>query len=176
MNQEPHSHISIKGSDLVSAYGVYLVLIKDQDKNYCYVGQTGDAKYISARSPFYRLAAHLSYGKSTQNQVYEGLKKALELQSGELRKEREDLEKWLQDKTIDIHFFKTDDFMFLSETDENKETHKNKRRRTLELETALIIELKKNSTITLMNKTEVSYKEYKIALPKAKEIIKSLGL
>lgn len=170
MTKEPHSHITIKGSDLVSAYGVYIVLIMDQTKNYCYVGQTGDAKYISARSPFYRIAAHLGYGKSTQNQVYEGLKKELMLST------KKEMENWLANKTIDIHFFKTDDFEFMLESKANKKTHIYKRRRTLVLESALLQELKEHQELTLLNQNHMTYKDFEEAIPKAKEIMKTIEL
>lgn len=170
MTNEPHSHITIKGSDLVSAYGVYIVLIKAGSINYCYIGQTGDAKYISARSPFYRIAAHLGYGKSTQNQVYEGLKKALNLST------KKEMENWLADKTVDIHFFKTDDFEFMIDTPANKETHTYKRRRTLVFESALLHELKERNGFTLLNQNHMPYKDFENAIPRAKEIMKKIGL
>lgn len=170
MTNEPHSHISIKGSDLVSAYGVYLVLIKDKETTYCYIGQTGDAKYIAARSPFYRIAAHLGYAKNTQNQVYEGLKKAIKLST------KKEMENWLVDKTIDIHFFKTDDFEFMIDTPANKQTHTYKRRRTLVLESALLQVLKEKNGLNLLNQNHMPYKDFEKAVPRANEIMKTIGL
>jgi hypothetical protein len=54
--------LEIKGTLLQSSYGVYIVEIKhvDEPKSFLYIGQTGDSNHITARSPFYRLSAHLS--------------------------------------------------------------------------------------------------------------------
>lgn len=172
-----HTQIIIKGTDLQSAYGVYLVLIKDQGKTFYYVGQTGDAKYISARSPFYRIAAHLGYSKSTQNQVYKALSNHLKIDFSEPRKARGEMELWLVDKTLDIHYFKVDDFDFLDESkDEHKHLHSDKRRKTLALETALLQELHGKKKMIRLNSNSKSYSHFHDATPQAQEIIQFLGL
>lgn len=172
-----HSQITIKGTDLQSAYGVYVVLIKDQEKTFYYVGQTGDAKYISARSPFYRIAAHLGYSTSTQNQVYKALSEQLGIDLFDSRKAREEMENWLADKKLDIHYFKVDDFEFLDELmEEHKQEHTDKRRKTLALETALLQELEGKKGMVRLNKNAVSYSQFRSAVPQAQEIIQILGL
>ena len=150
MTPTPHSQISNKGSDLESTYGVYIIFIKDKNDNpiYFYVGQTGDAKHISARSSFYRIAAHLSYTKSTQNQIFKAIvtktklsetKKYEDLEKQEKREVRKKVEAWLKDKTIEMLFYKTADFEFLDEEKEdNQKLHLDLRKQTLALETALI--------------------------------------
>ncbi|MCC6701918.1 MAG: hypothetical protein IT221_10370 [Fluviicola sp.] len=183
MTNEPHSHITIKGSDLVSTYGVYIILIKDaSDKpTHYYVGQTGDAKHISARSAFYRMAAHLGYSTSTQNQLFKAIKKLLlikdDLDNREVRKQ---VEAWLKDKTLEIRFFKTADFEFLQEGKdefpENYKIHTDKRQETIALETALLQELEKTTNLVRMNKSSMTYKDFEKAIPRAKEIIKTIGL
>jgi hypothetical protein len=53
---------AVKGQFLMSAYAVYLIEIQNGNEKYYYVGQTGDPKALSARSPYYRLAALPSSG------------------------------------------------------------------------------------------------------------------
>jgi hypothetical protein len=186
MTNEPHSHITIKGSDLVSTYGVYIILIKDAKgkPTHYYVGQTGDAKHISARSAFYRIAAHLGYSKSTQNQLFKGIKEHLEFPDHtENREVRKQVEAWLKDKTLEIHFYKTAEFEFLQEGKEefpkNHDKHTENRQETLALETALLQELEnKKTNLTRINKDTalVTYKKFEDQMEKAKEIIKDLGI
>jgi len=60
--------INIEGSLLQSFYTVYLIQIENTKENdvYYYVGQTGNAKIITARSPLYRIGGHLlPYSKSS---------------------------------------------------------------------------------------------------------------
>lgn len=178
-----HTQITIKGSDLESTYGVYIILIKDaNDKpTHYYIGQTGDAKHISASSAFYRIAAHLGYSKSTQNQLFKGIKKHLKIKDDvENREVRKKVEAWLKDKTLEIHFYKTADFEFLKEGrkkhPENHSDHNDKRRVTLALETALLQELGKSTKLVCMNKSNVTYIEFEGKLDDAREIIKELEL
>jgi hypothetical protein len=179
-----HTQITIKGSDLESTYGVYIILIKDanDEPTHYYVGQTGDAKHISARSAFYRIAAHLGYSTSTQNQIFKAIVKDQEFHDTDNRNVRRKVEAWLKDKTLEIHFYKTDDFEFLKEGKEehpeNHEKHTIKRRITLALETALLQELEKTSKLIRMNKDEglVTYSKFEDQLENARLIIKELGL
>lgn len=178
-----HTQITIKGSDLESTYGVYIILIKDakEKPTHYYVGQTGDAKHISARSAFYRIAAHLGYSKSTQNQLFKGIKDHLEIpDDAESREVRKKVEAWLKDKTLEIHFYKTDDFEFLKEGKEefpdNHKNHTEKRQKTLALETALLQELKKTDRLKCMNNSFITYKDFQSQLENAREIIKELKL
>lgn len=180
----PHSHISINGSDLESTYGDYIIFIKDASKNpiYFYVGQTGDAKHISARSSFYRIAAHLSYTKSTQNQIfkailketaickveeYEGLKKQ------EKREVRKKVEAWLKDKTIEMFFYKTADFEFLDEEKEdNQKLHLVLRKQTLALETALIEVIEDTKKYgDCLNELKITYKNFEGQMENARMIV-----
>src|SRR5690554_2757169 len=155
-----HTQITIKGSDLKSTYGVYIILIKDalEIPTHYYIGQTGDAKHISARSAFYRIAAHLGYSKSTQNQLFKGIVKDQNFHNDDNREVRKKVEAWLKDKTLEIHFYKTDDFDFLKEGKKehpkNHKEHTIKRRKTLALETALLHELEKTSKLVRINKEE----------------------
>jgi hypothetical protein len=165
-----HTTITIQGKDLTSTYGVYIVLINDADIIYYYVGQTGDALKISARGPFYRIAAHLGYSKSTQNQVYEMLKKVLKLV------DRAAMEQWLRDKEISIHFFRTDDFVFMEHNHENFGSHIERRRKTLSLESSLLQLLEGQTDKVRLNRAPKSYKNHQDSICEAEKIIESLGL
>lgn len=159
-----HDYIAIHGSLLQSKYGVYIIHVLHQSAGaFYYIGQTGDAKVISARSSFYRLAAHLGYHKSTQNQVYEALKKKTGIS------DRYELEKWLSQAEIRMYFFKVEDFVPMIKTDENNEKHHTKRRKTLALETALLETGKRKGKI-LLNATGKSYKDYQGSMDKAEQI------
>lgn len=158
--------LEINGNLLQSSYSVYIVEIKhlNEDKIYYYIGQTGDTKEISARSPFYRISAHLGYYKSTQNQIYEGLLKKLGFPEKGFRQKMED---WFKESKIKIHYFKTDDFEFMDrEIADNLNNHHIKRRKTLQLETELINVLKERGA--LLNLSEKGYKgkEYSFDIEK----------
>lgn len=62
-----------------SAYYVYVLMVQHKTKGFFfYIGQTGDKKYTSARSPFYRLWGHFNPYNSksgTDNQIIKGLLK-----------------------------------------------------------------------------------------------------
>lgn len=160
--------IELNGNLLVSKYGVYIVRIEHGEADiFYYVGQTGDAKYITARSSFYRLAAHLSYGKSTQNQVYAALQKRTDIT------DRYAFERWLEDASIKMYFFKVSDFQNLTESTENKEIHIRKRRETLALETALL-EKGRSMNKILLNSEGVTFRDYHHMEDQAAEIWKIL--
>jgi hypothetical protein len=160
--------LEIKGELLSSAYSVYVVEITNHSSNYYYVGQTGDAKVISARSPFYRLAAHLGYSKSTQNQIYRGLQSKLGLSN------REEMEKWFFTSTLKMHYFKISDFTFLDALNESHlASHHTLRRKTLIYETALIRELKAIHSENVLNLSEVTYK---IADPSSNAFVQNVFL
>lgn len=71
-----HSHNTINGLDLESTYGVYIILIKDVSgkPTHCNVGQTVDAKHISARPAFYHIAAHLGCPTRTIEPIFEKIR------------------------------------------------------------------------------------------------------
>ncbi|GAK96929.1 hypothetical protein JCM19294_1238 [Nonlabens tegetincola] len=182
INIQEHNHITIQGKDLVSAYAVYVIIIKDEQHKYIYIGQTGDAKHLSARASFYRMAAHLGYSKSTQNQLFTGIVHKLGWYNDEQRVKREKFENWILNKTIENHSFKLNDFEYLEElkdrTHDNYVHHKLMRRQTLKVETALIQELENNngSNLTLLNKSKKSISKYEEGNPVAMQILKDLNL
>ena len=113
-----YDYIELKGTLLQSKYGAYVITIHHATGGtYYYIGQSGDAKHLTARSSFYRLAAHLGYSKSTQNQVYQALTKETGITN------RYDLENWMLDATIKVYFFKVADFQPMEATEANLEKH-----------------------------------------------------
>ncbi|WP_397298722.1 hypothetical protein [Nonlabens ulvanivorans] len=183
INIQEHNHITIQGKDLVSAYAVYVIIIRDAQHKYIYIGQTGDAKHLSARASFYRIAAHLGYSTSTQNQLFNGIVNELGWNDDEPRVKREKFENWISNKTIENHSFKLNDFEYLEEVKDrnhdNYDLHKSLRRQTLKVETALIQELKKRDqelNMTLLNKSKKSISKYEEGNAVAQQILQDLNL
>lgn len=70
-----HIEISFNSEWFQSCYSVYVLTIKHKGNEYYYIGQTGDRKHVSARSPFYRLMGHYSPYQGTDTQLVKGLLK-----------------------------------------------------------------------------------------------------
>lgn len=174
--------ISLDGDLLTSAYGVYVIIILKEEKRYVYFGQTGDAKHLSARGSFYRLAPHFGYSKSTQNQIYQFLrnhnhKKKLEHQNSPNLKDREDVEKWLHNAQISMHYYPIEEYKHWKDTKNNREKyHTPNRRGTLALETALLQIFKEQQDILLINKNKVTYSKWKDKLEDAIAILTDLEI
>jgi len=120
-----------------SGYYVYVISITHVSKgNYYYVGQTGDRKHVSARSPFYRLMGHFNpynLKNGTDSQLIKGLinNNLIELPSDN-KSTRICIEEAIQNKSIIINptYFKISDF--------DKADHSSKRENVEEIESALI--------------------------------------
>ena len=94
--------IELKPEWFKVGYYVYIVVIEYRNNNYYYVGMTGDRKYETARSPFYRMGGHLSQlQSSTQNQIIKGLKEKLHIQ---------DIETALTEMTLTYYCYLIDSF------------------------------------------------------------------
>ncbi len=91
---------------------------------------------------------------------------------------REEVEAWFADRTLDIHFYKTDDFTFLEEGEDRESEehtmHTEKRRKTLVLESALLSLLGESNDLVVMNKSAVSFKDFGGGNEAAKAILKEL--
>ncbi len=145
--------IEINGKYLESKYSIYVIEIINNNDNYYYIGQTGDAHYITARSPFRRLNGHLSDLKSsTENQIYKYFAMQL-IENNESNsksyssEEKELIENFFVNSLIKMYSFPLIDFKYNSSI----ETHKNKRKQVVEFEKQLI-HLFKNSNRNLINK------------------------
>lgn len=76
----PPTIIELQPEWFKMGYYVYIVVIDHSKERYFYVGMTGDRKYQTARSPFYRMAGHFNQlESSTQNQIIKGLKNKLNI-------------------------------------------------------------------------------------------------
>ena len=149
--------LEISGEFFQSGYAVYIVEITRGNNKYFYVGQTGDAHYIMARSPFYRMSGHFEYRKSTQNQIFEGLCGLLRIEEvlDEKTAKRKALEEFLANATVKYHVFRLHNFEYGSE---DKVDHRSKRHNTLVVETALLQLFDKDEDKMLLNKSLVSLK------------------
>jgi hypothetical protein len=110
-------------------YYVYIVLIQYKSKKYFYIGMTGDRKYKTARSPFYRMGGHFSQLKSsTQNQIIKGLQNKLSI---------DDVETALPNMRFTYYSYLIDLF-----DRKDTSTHHVKRKRAEQIESSLIKKMK----------------------------------
>jgi hypothetical protein len=135
-----NSKINIEGRQLKSVYAVYVIELIHKDDKYYYIGQTGDANYISARPLFSRIGGHLENTKrSTQNQIYKFIIKKLGISvpSGAKDYAREDkakVEEFLFRSHITMHIYPLIEFNYML----TKEEHRSRRNQVLELEKQII--------------------------------------
>lgn len=151
--------LTIPGDFFRSGYSVYVVEIKHPKlkQSLFYVGQTGDAAHLTARSPFYRMGGHFSYQKkSTENQLFRAISKIEEIPlSLEPRDERAQIEEFLVEATVSYHVFQLHDFDY---NNEDRDHHRDKRHTALAVETALLKLFRDRYGDTLLNKSDVSLK------------------
>ena len=117
-----HIEISFNAEWFQPCYSVYLLTIKKSSKEvYYYIGQTGDRKHISARSPFYRLMGHYSPYQGTDTQLVKGLIKHKLINKAEGKSLRVCLETAFYNKHVEVKadYFKIRDF--------DEQTHLEKR-------------------------------------------------
>lgn len=147
-----HTTLKLSGALLVDGFSVYLVEIAYKGENYYYVGMTGDGHYRSARAGFYRLAGHLEYQnkRSTQNQLLNGLMKITKSDT------RNELNGRISEAQILFHHFALDGFKY-NETRKlakQDEAYRRQRRKVLDLEKALIHDLRMMLGERLLNETK----------------------
>ena len=142
--------LNLNGKEqLKSMYSVYVIILNNEADTYFYVGQTGDRKHISARSPFYRLTGHLDKQESsTQNQVYKGIvEKILKIKYDE--NTHENVEKYLSNLKLKMYTFPIFDFQY----NISKEEHSKKRKHVEDIEKILLEEfVKKFGKDRIINK------------------------
>lgn len=143
----------IDGKYLKSSYSVYIVEIINNESKCYYIGQTGDANYVTSRSPLRRLIGHLSDVKSSsENQIYKAIVKML------IKKEHTNLKSYTRDeKELIENYFVTSIIkmysypLFEFKYDETIENHRNIRKEVLEFEKQ-IIDLFSKSSLMVLNK------------------------
>lgn len=145
-----HIEISFNADWFESCYSVYLLTIKKNTKEiYYYIGQTGDRKHISARSPFYRLMGHYSPYKGTDTQLVNGLIKFKLIN----KPEGKSLRVCLEDAFYNKHISVKADYFKIKGFDET--THADKRMLVENVEQLLIDHFLKNKK-KLFNDTSSS--------------------
>ena len=118
-------------------YYVYLVNIKYINKNFNYIGMTGDRKAIIARSPFFRMSGHFNQRDgSSENQITKGLKKII--------KPNLDFHEELGKMMITYYVYKIRNF--------DKKNHHEKRIATEQIESWLILKFKDDNRIVFNGK------------------------
>lgn len=127
-----HIEISFNSEWFQSCYSVYVLTITHSGNEYFYIGQTGDRKHVSARSPFYRLMGHYSPYQGTDTQLVMGLIKHNLIHKPEDKSLRVCLEDAFYNKhiTVKADYFKIIDFDELD--------HPNKRKLAEKVEQLLI--------------------------------------
>lgn len=120
--QIKHIEISFKSEWFQSCYSVYVLTIKHKENEYYYIGQTGDRKHLSARSPFYRLMGHYSPYQGTDTQLVKGLLKYKLIHKPEGKSLRVCLEDAFYNKqiTVKADYFKIIDFDEMEHPDKRK--------------------------------------------------------
>ena len=149
---------------LKSMYSIYIIILNNNNEKYYYIGQTGDRKDISARSPFYRLTGHLDKQKSsTQNQIYKGImEKILKIKYDE--NTYENVENYFANLNLKMYTFPIFDFEYKIKSDE----HSKRRIKVEEIENELIYEF-----IIKYGKDKILNKKYKKVIRK-NEIINEI--
>lgn len=134
----PKKKIEFDSEWFESGYYVYVLKIVKKKNNFYYIGQTGDRKHVSARSPFYRLMGHFNPYNTPDSQLVKGLFNSNLLKKKNGESKRVCIEKAISCGKIKItaYFFKTDDFDNIS--------HNVRRAKTETIETILIHHCRKN--------------------------------
>ncbi len=151
--------IELKQDWFKTGYYVYAVALKYQKERYFYIGMTGDRKYVTARSPFYRMSGHFNrLTSSTENQVLKGIHDKLGII---------DISQCTGEFQITYYSYLVEPFMEISPN------HHSKRIRTEMVESALIDRIKKEFPETLLNKN-LSRKKFAPGRQMADEIYEDL--
>jgi hypothetical protein len=127
--------LNLNGKEqLKSMYSIYIIVLKNGDNKYFYIGQTGDRNHISARSPFLRLTGHLDKQKaSTQNQIYKGIMENI-LKINYNENTYENVEYYFSNLQLTMYTFPIYDFYYKSTIKD----HTEKRQKVENIESILI--------------------------------------
>lgn len=131
--------IELKPEWFKPGYYVYIVVMAYKRSKYYYVGMTGDRKFTTARSPFYRMSGHFVQIKSsTQNQVIKGIREKFG---------NKNIDKILVQSTFTYYCYLIDEFI-----DGQKDLHKSKRKRAEKVESWLIKQFWERFNSNVFNK------------------------
>lgn len=149
--------IELKPEWFKSGYYVYIVVIEYEQQKYFYIGMTGDRKYQTARSPFYRMGGHFNQlESSTQNQIVKGIRKKLGIA---------DVEAVLTEMKFTYYCYLIEAF---DKNDSN--LHKIKRNKAEKIESYLIEKFRNQFTKEFVFNKNVSVKDSKEAKDIAEQI------
>lgn len=162
-----------------SGYFVYVIIINHTDKGtYYYVGQTGDRKHQSARSPFYRMMGHYNtynLGSGTDSQLIKGLINQKLITPTKEKSTRICVEEAIIDGRLQIksQFFKLDEF----NSADTFEIHREKRIFSEQVEQSIINHFIKVKRKLFNDENKIGTTNIKnsAAIKKANEIIKNLN-
>ena len=149
-----NSKITIEGRQLKSVYAVYVIELNHNGDSYFYIGQTGDAHYISARPAFSRIGGHLeNTDRSTQNQIYKFIVQKLGISvpvgaNDYSRNDKGKVEHFLSESKITMYIYPLLEFDYMLTRDE----HHSRREKILEFEKQ-VIRLFEGKGKTLINQT-----------------------
>lgn len=112
--------IHLKPDWFEEGYYVYVYILQKANRKFYYVGMTGDRKYQTARSPFYRMCGHFSkLNSSNENQIIKGIKEKFSFKG-----EVSDL---LPKIKMSVHFFKLRDKINSKRRDDKKKHGENRK-------------------------------------------------
>jgi len=171
--------ITIGPDWITSGYYLYVVRIDYKQKQYFYIGQTGDNHYHTARAPLYRIGGHFAKGTSTENQIVKYFKSKILENDNETPFE---LEQKLKKSSLKYKFWKICDY---DPTDDKVTEHKAKRMLVQAIEHYIIHKLQDRKELVVFNKKvngkysksklEYYQNEMKAVDDKALTILKELG-
>jgi len=144
--------LNLNGKEhLKSMYSIYVIVLNNNMEKYYYIGQTGDRKHLSARSPFYRLTGHLDKQESsTQNQIYKGImEKILKIKYD--KNTYENVENYFENLQLKMYNFPIFEFNYNATNEE----HTEKRQIVEVIENILLNELAK-----IIGKNKIINKKY----------------
>lgn len=163
-----HVQIKFNTSWFQTAYYVYVItVIKANKPVFYYVGQTGDRKHITARSPFYRLTSHFRPYNGTDSQLANEIFKSGLLQELNYENNGYGLEQAFHKKELEI---KADYFKLL---DFDGNNHSINRQFSEEVEQLIIRQIPEDKLVNKITKKKIENSEAEIM---AKQIIKKLKI
>ena len=163
-----HVQLKFNSSWFQTAYYVYVLTVFKANKPvFYYVGQTGDRKHITARSPFYRLTSHFRPYNGTDSQLANEIFKSGLLQELNYENNGYGLEQAFYKKELEI---KADYFKLL---DFDGNNHSINRKFSEEIEQLIIRQIPEDKLVNKITKKKIENSEAEIM---AKQIIKKLKI
>ena len=151
--------LELRGCHFQQAYLIYIIKLKAKNKDYYYVGQTGDSHYKIARPAFLRLAGHLELRqKSTQNQIVKYICKELIKEDLESSNHYDKLKYKILEFLSTCHLGMNVYPVYEISNNISKKEHQDKNRMIKEFEKHIIRLFEKNNK-ELMNKSKPKPKE-----------------